>query len=49
MQSEKLYNGKITFRLTFSLRTPGEAVRYDLQAQEKRQGVRNEVGNDERR
>lgn len=37
--------GKTNFRLTFSVRTLGEVVRYDLLTQGKRQGVRNEVGN----
>ncbi len=33
--------GKVTFRLGVLLRTPVAVVRYDLQTEEKRQGVRN--------
>ncbi len=39
-QSKAQIHGKISFRLTFSLRTPVEVVRYDLRTKGKRQGVR---------
>jgi hypothetical protein len=35
---------EVTFRLTFSLRSPIEIVRYDLRTYEKRHGIQNEKG-----
>ncbi len=37
--------GKVTFRTTFSFRTPVGVVCYDLRTEEKRQGVRKGVRN----
>jgi hypothetical protein len=37
--------GKVTFRTTFSFRTPVAVICYDLRTEEKRQGVRKGVRN----
>jgi hypothetical protein len=38
---------KVTLRIGLLLRTPVAAVRYDLQTEEKREGVRNGIRNEQ--